>query len=474
MVSGAEANQARSGWLVGLIALAGGLAAPVATPIAGPLAAPRPAVEFASPLGSRLARTLTRPGGDVELAGFYQARRHRALWVQDGRIDPAARRLIAMLEASWADNLAPDRYRPNELSALVRAASSRRTADLARAELALSRALADWGADLHQPWPAAALLYSDPHLRPPSLTRRQVLDAVAAAPSLQAGIDEVARVNPIYRRLREALAEAADRRDADPALIRINLERARALPTDLGRRFILVDVPAQHLWMYENGRAVDGMKVVVGKAADPTPAMAALVRYTVFRPYWNVPADLVAKTIAPRIVRDGLGYFRAERLEALSDWSAYPATLDPARIDWPAVAAGRTILRVRQLPGPSNMMGQMKFMFPNELGIYLHDSPLRAFFIGDERLGSAGCVRLEDAPRLARWLLGDRVVAEGEGPGPPETRVDLPEPTPVYITYFTVAPTTAGVSLRRDIYGRDEALLAELAASPSAPIRVLR
>jgi murein L,D-transpeptidase YcbB/YkuD len=137
-------------------------------------------------------------------------------------------------------------------------------------------------------------------------------------------------------------------------------------------------------------------------------------------------------------------------------------------VNWRAVAAGKKDIRVRQLPGPGNMMGQVKFMFPNELGVYLHDSPLRDLFGGDERLASAGCVRLEDATRLATWLLDESVVAEGEEPGPPETRVDLPSPVPVYLVYFTAAPTSQGLSLRKDIYGRDPALIAQLEGGSTA------
>jgi len=459
--------------MVGLIALAAGLAAPASIPVAGPVSGPQPAVEFASPLGSRLAEELSRAGADADLAAFYQARRHRALWVRDGRVAPEAQKLIAMLKASGADNLDPKRYRPEAIAALVRAASSRRTADLAQAELALSRALADWGQDLHRSPPSAALLYSDAQLRPPDLSRRAALEAAARAPSLQAGLDEVSRMNPFYTRLRATLARTKPTSPAQAALIRLNLERARALPADLGRRFILVDVPAQHLWIYENGAAVDGMKVVVGKPDEPTPGIAAVVRYAVFRPYWNVPADLVARNMAPKIVKGGLGYFNDQRLEALSDWGSTPRTLDPAKVDWKGVAAGRSLLRVRQLPGPNNMMGQVKFMFPNELGVYLHDTPIRALFTGDQRLASAGCVRLEDAPRLARWLLGDAAVTRGLQPGPPESRVDLPEPVPVYITYFTAAPVQGGVSVRKDIYSRDPALLAEIAAARGS-VRALR
>jgi len=414
------------------------------------------------PVAGPLASATASPVADADLAAFYAARGERPLWIAGGRLAPEAGELVARLKTAAADGLDPQAYRPEQLQGIVRRAASGRPADLDRAEIALSEAAAAWGADLHRPKPAAELLYSDPQLRPAALSRRAVLDTIAGASSLQAGLDQISQMNPIYRRLRTALAAEQARRGADVALIRANLERARALPPELGRRYILVDVAAQRLWTYEDGRATDSMKVVVGKADDPTPAMAALVRYAVFRPYWNIPPDLVARSTAPKVVAQGLGYFRDQRLEALSDWTDQAKRLDPAKVDWPAVAAGRQPLRVRQLPGRDNMMGRVKFMFPNELGVYLHDSPLRALFAGEERLGSAGCVRLEDAPRLARWLLGEAATAAGGGPGPPETRVDLAEPVPVYLVYFTVAPTSDDLSPRRDIYRRDPALIAQL------------
>jgi murein L,D-transpeptidase YcbB/YkuD len=448
---------------VALIALAGGLAAPVSTPVAGSPSAAAAAAR-PGPVSEILARRLAAPAADADLAAFYAARGDLPLWTGGGRVAPEADQLIARLQTAAADGLDPQAYRPGDLKTAVRRAASGRPVDLVTAELALSAALAAWGADLHRPKPAADLLYSDPQLRPPALSRRAVLETVARAPSRQAGLSQVAQMNPIYQRLRAALAEEQARGGPHLALLRANLERARALPTDLGRRHILVDVAAQRLWTYEDGRPVDNMKVVVGKPADPTPSMAALVRYAVFRPYWNVPPDLVAKSTAPKVVAQGLGYFRRQRLEALSDWSEQARRLDPAKVDWPAVAAGRQPLRVRQLPGRDNMMGQVKFMFPNQLGVYLHDSPLRALFTGEERLASAGCVRLEDAPRLARWLLGPGVTEAGRKPGPPETRADLAEPVPVYLVYFTAAPTEQGLSLRPDVYHRDPALIAELEA----------
>jgi murein L,D-transpeptidase YcbB/YkuD len=222
--------------------------------------------------------------------------------------------------------------------------------------------------------------------------------------------------------------------------------------------------------MYQDGRPVDSMKVVVGKPSDPTPPMAALVRYAVFRPYWNVPPDLVAHRMAPKVLKQGLGYFHSQRLQALSSWDdAKAKPLNPARVNWRAVAAGRLTLRVRQMPGPDNMMGQIKLMFPNPKGVYLHDSPLRSFFAGQERLASAGCVRLEDALRLGRWLLGDAAVQQGVGPGPAETKAYLAKPVPVYLAYFTAVPTGQGLSVRRDIYSRDAPLIAQLDRTANGP-----
>ena len=464
-----ERKEARSGWLVGLIALAGGLAAPVSAPVAGPLASAHVVAPRSSPVAQFIAASLAQPAADPELRAFYAARDDQPLWVEHGRVRPEAARLIALLQGADADGLDPADYAPTALHAAVRAAQSGRAYDLARAELALSEALAAWSVDLHHTKAAAArMVYSDPQFRPADGSRRAVLEQVARAPSLHAGLADAARMNPIYVQLRAALAADAAHGGLQAPLLRANLERARALPPELGRRYLLVDVAAQRLWAYEDGRPVDSMKVVVGKPSEPTPQLAAVVRYAVFRPYWNVPPDLVADSVAPKVLRQGLGYFRAQHLEALSDWSDQAKTLDPKAVNWKAVAAGRVELRVRQLPGPDNMMGRVKFMFPNQFGVYLHDSPLRAFFSGDVRTNSAGCVRLEDAPRLARWLLGDAAVAEGEAAGAPETRANLPEPVPVYIVYLTATPTAEGLSVRKDIYRRDATVVAQLAAPPKA------
>jgi L,D-transpeptidase YcbB len=245
-------------------------------------------------------------------------------------------------------------------------------------------------------------------------------------------------------------------------LIRANIERARAIPARPGGRYILVDAAAARLWMIEDDRIVGGMKVIVGKQAMQTPAMAGLIRYAVLNPFWNLPPDLIRER-ARKAVRRGARAITAERLQVLSDWSPSARVLDARKVDWRAVAAGRRYVNLRQRPGPLNMMGRIKFMMPNDLGVYLHDTPLRDDFARDDRRISSGCVRLEDAPRLARWLFHGSAPSHS---GAAEQRVDLPEPVPVYITYLTAVPSRGRIVFQPDRYGRDRALLAAMAARP--------
>lgn len=272
---------------------------------------------------------------------------------------------------------------------------------------------------------------------------REVTNAVRAFQRAHSLPDD-GRVGP--RTLAE-LNGGVDRR----RVLGLNLARARLLPVDLDR-YILVDAAAARLWTYENGRVRDTMRVVVGRVTDPTPVMAGLIRYAAINPYWNIPPDLVPSRVAEGVLRDGPGFLRQRRFEILSDWSPDARPLDPGMVDWRAVLAGQQQLRVRQLPGPENAMGRMKFMFPNTLGVYLHDTPERDLLREAARQFSAGCVRVEDAPRLARWLFGRTVRVP---PGGREENVDLPTPVPVYITYFTAAPDGDGIAFRPDVYNRD-------------------
>lgn len=232
----------------------------------------------------------------------------------------------------------------------------------------------------------------------------------------------------------------------------LNLGRARVLPAASIGKYIVVDAASARLWLFENGKAIDSMKVVIGKPDEQTPMAAGLIRSMVLNPYWNIPPDLVQERIAPRVLSDGLTYLKSSRYQVLSDWTDKAKVLDPKTVNWKAVAAGDKTIRLRQLPGGSNAMGTMKFLFPNSFGVYLHDTPKKELFAQQNRALSSGCVRLEDAPRLARWLFGTAPPSGGKGP---EQLVPLPKPVPVYLTYFTTRWDNPELAANADIYGRD-------------------
>lgn len=421
-------------------------------------------------------------------------------------------------------------------SLAISAASSGRPQDVAKAEVALSVALGEYGRAPPTGSGATVLEFVDPAFEAPASVR-EVLQQAAEAPSLARRLDAWRRRNPIYSALRSDLAayhnawsglpqfevplgsplqvgaagervrllqqrlrvtpdagmeseftvqtkaavmrfqsahglQATGRADTPTLmalnagaahyeqLIMANLKRARLLPPVANGRFILVNPAAGQLWLYEGDQPTKSMRVVAGARETPTPMMAGQIQYVVFNPYWEVPVDLTRSSIAPKVLQKGLAVLRAEHLQAMSDWSDAAVPIDPAAVDWEAVAAGRTDLRVRQQPGDDNMMGTVKFMSPNELGIYLHDTPNKAAFENPQRLLSAGCVRLERADDLVAWLFGRRM-ADAAWLGV-DNRIDLETPMPVYITYLTAAPGADGVTFYPDVYGRDPAALAAL------------
>ena len=228
---------------------------------------------------------------------------------------------------------------------------------------------------------------------------------------------------------------------------------------------MIVNTAAQRLYMVENGQVVDSMAVVIGKTKYPTPMMSAYIRAAALNPYWNVPPDLAAERIAPSVVKQGVRYLKSMGYEVLSDWSDHPSVIDPATIDWPAVAEGRVEVRIRQLPGPNNALGQMKFVFPNAQGIFLHDTPDRQLLSEASRLYSGGCIRLEDAGRLGRWMFGRELQKNGDAP---EQIVMIPAMIPLYVTYLTAVPSSTGIAYFDDVYGRDAARLATLGGGQTA------
>ena len=395
---------------------------------------------------------------DSGIAAFYRSRGGAPLWLAP-RSGTAAVQLVQILATAQVDGLNPKRYNVRGLDRVVRAARTGDPGAIQRAEAMLSAAYVAYARDLEHD-PNVGVIYVDQQLKPQPRSALALLQQAATAPSLDDYVANIGWMNPIYGRLRQALASRIYTNPREAQLLALNLKRARALPTGNGR-YAIVNPAAQRLYMYENGQVVDQMRVVAGRP-DPiaqTPMMSAFIRYIVLNPYWNSPSDITARKLAPKVVAGGRKYLNEKGYELMSDWSDHARVVDPMSVNWREVVAGRVQVRLRQKPGPANSMGKMKFMFPNQQGIWLHDTPEREKIEEAARLQSNGCVRLEDARRFARWLFhGQAPSAKGARP---EQKVNLPQPVPLYITYLTAVPSGTSIVYFDDFYGRDRMRVAQ-------------
>jgi L,D-transpeptidase YcbB len=384
------------------------------------------------------------------LKKFYARRNFTPLWATNSRIGPEADALLELLMTSSLDGLKPSSYKIDKLRDALVAAQAQDAKSVAHAELALSDAFSRYVGDLRGV-SKLKKMYPGTELKQQKLKADAILAAATLPRSLKDYVASMGWMNPHYVQLRTLLGTAKARGAPDDVVrrLRLNLDRARVLPGPWTHN-VVIDAASGRLWYYQAGKQELTMRVVIGKPESPTPMLAGTLQYAILNPYWNVPTDLVQTLIAPKVLA---GKSLADMgLEALSDWSLTPAKLDPASINWQAVVSGRQELRVRQLPGASNSMGRVKFMFPNKQGIYLHDTPERELLTKEDRHFSNGCIRLEDAEKLGMWLLGISVRSAVKDP---EQIVALPAPVPVYLTYFSAIETKQGLEFREDVYGLD-------------------
>lgn len=386
------------------------------------------------------------------VGAFYSTWQSQPIWFRGGVDEATVSQLVAILQRAPFEGFAAGPELAARVQAAAAQARSGSPADIAAADQVLSTAWVQYVQAVRSPTPG--MIYAYPVLEPHGTRADQILLTAAAAPSLQAYLAKTADINPLYVQLRDtawAQARASGNMTPDPRLL-ANLDRLRSIPA--GGRFIIVDSGDQLLTMYESGRPVDSMKIVVGKPELPTPLIASMMYYIVYNPYWNVPDHLVRKTTAPNVLKQGAAYLKRQGYQVMTDWSVDSGTIPWTEIDWKSVQAGKTHIRVRQNPGPANSMGKLKFPFANAQDIYLHDSPEREYFALDKRDKSNGCVRLEDARRLGRWLLGREPSAPGDAP---EIQVQLPQGVPVYLTYVTAKVQNGQIAYLEDPYGWDRA-----------------
>ncbi len=238
--------------------------------------------------------------------------------------------------------------------------------------------------------------------------------------------------------------------------ILLNLERRRWMPRDLGSDHVFVNIPDFTLTTYLNGEKRMKMRIIVGKPMSQTPIFSDSIEYVVFNPYWYVPRSIATEEIYPKFLEDPM-YLVSKNYEIVD---LDEQILEMDLLTEENLKEGK--VRIRQRPGPTNALGLVKFMFPNDHAVYLHDTPADYLFEESERDFSHGCIRIEDPRAFAKLLLQDSLTADQMNEILNTSQreiVDMPRAIPVYIVYFTTwVDENGGVNFREDVYDHDTRL----------------
>ena len=262
---------------------------------------------------------------------------------------------------------------------------------------------------------------------------------------------------------------------SNPAMIRkvlINMERWRWLPHDLGQFYVAVNVPEFVLRVTKEGKVIHTTKVVVGKTDKQTPIFGQDMQEIVFNPYWNVPNSIKTEEIRPYLREEGAwlfggGGWNTSVLERHGLKINYGGReVDPSTLDWNRIDI--RALNIYQPPGPDNVLGVVKFVFPNKHDVYMHDTPQRFLFAKPVRAESHGCMRVENPDQLAAVLLKQdqgwssaKVASAIQGSY--DQHIALHQKIPVYVQYFTLRVNEDGsISQFNDLYGHDARMSAAL------------
>jgi murein L,D-transpeptidase YcbB/YkuD len=245
--------------------------------------------------------------------------------------------------------------------------------------------------------------------------------------------------------------------------IRANLERGRWVFREIEDDFIVVNIARFRAYLARDGEIVWTSRAQVGKPYRQTPVFTSTLKYLVVNPTWTVPPTILRKDILPKVRQDP-GYLAAKNIRVLTHDGD---EVDVGTIDWPSLPADRFPYILRQDPGPTNALGRVKFIFPNEHFVFLHDTPSKALFGRTERAFSSGCIRVQDPFGLAALLLEgtawDRQAIDDLVESAEMKTIFLPEPLTVYMLYGTVDPTDPErVVFAPDVYDRDPAIVKAL------------
>jgi murein L,D-transpeptidase YcbB/YkuD len=446
------------------------------TPTAGP-ADRELAQELATRLGSATASAQSAADREdrAALVKFYAVRQHAPVWVAASGLTPGGEAVMRELRRADEWGLEASAFK---LPALAGPAPSR--AQLADAEIALSLAILKYARHARgsRADPVTLSRYLD--RRPPLLEPGEVIATAAKTDEPDAFLRflhpkhaQFEALRQVYLTLKggqkgssEAGSTSGDDRRAGTGKaaassgqssvrrVLVNLEQWRWMPEELGDFYVWVNVPEFTLRVVKNGEVIHTERVVVGKPDTPTPIFSQDMEQVIFHPFWGVPDSIKKADILPSLARGSTRLLTRYNLRIQRGGR----DVDPESVDWSS--ADIRHFHVYQPPGENNLLGTVKFRFPNKHDVYMHDTPTKKLFNAPVRAFSHGCMRVRDPEKLAALLLAEdkgwpaaRVAAAMSPAGAHNNQVNLNRKIPVHVTYFTaVAGDDGKLKLHPDIY----------------------
>jgi murein L,D-transpeptidase YcbB/YkuD len=422
-----------------------------------------------SPVVSELRTRLANIPADVDekereddeaLAAFYRARNDVGLWVDDRGLTEKAHKLIAELKNADSygldakDFAIPDVPEGENVSLTTDAAAD--------AEIALSRAALKYaryarGGRIPDP---SEQLNSNLDRRPQWIDPKIIIDRLAGAEEPDAVLRSLQPDHEQFRRLREIYVKELAKGKGLTAYakrIRANMEMWRWMWLDMGNMYVLNNIPEFMQYVYKDGKIIRKAKIVAGMLDKQSSIFSRPLKYVVLRPKWIVPESIKVKELWPSLIRGG-GYMRQYGLQ-LETKDGQP--LDYRQFDWTQTDIRK--FQVTQPPGRRSVLGHVKFSFPSQHTIFMHDTPDKWMFRSAVRTLSHGCLRVDRPMELAEMVLEEdkgwdkTKIAELDRSGPLNNKIKIEKEIPIHLVYFTVWVDDNGrVRTFRDVYGHEK------------------
>jgi L,D-transpeptidase YcbB len=415
-------------------------------------------------------RESAHPDDLAAAEAFYAAHNGPALWLTSAGITPEGQAVLGALSEAGEWGLDPSSFTVPPASYHPTTADDQAATEIAISLAVLKYARAARGG-LADPESVSKVFGQTPSLKAPET----VLTEIAATSSPAAYLTDLHPKHEQFIALRQALPKAQS--EEEETRLKINMDRWRWMPETLGESYVWLNIPEFMLHVVKDGKTVQSEKAVVGSSSSPTPVLSADMTEIVFNPERVVPLSVIRKDVLPKL-REGGSFFGGGSTSILEQYQLTVKNrgrpIDPSQIDWDTVDLSK--LTFVQAPGPTNILGKVQFLYPNDRNVFMHDTIIRGQLARAVRAEGQEDPRVANPEKVAALLLAESngwsaaKVNQAAGAST-TTEVKLDKPIPLHMTYFTVIVDEQGqLKTFDDVYKLDKLDKPDDEAAVSPPV----